>query len=110
MLIPKQLNAAGMLARGISAVQTARDCGVSRSTLYRWKAGPAFHAAFMARCQELEAALAREFQALAFSDRQRFISSVRAVNEGVRAAVPSRETQPAPAACADNTGIAQCAR
>ena len=78
MLIPAQSRAAGLLARGVSAVQTARECGVSRSTLYRWKAAPGFEALYLARRQELDAAMAQEFQKLAAADRQQFIDNVRA--------------------------------
>ena len=42
MLKLQQIQAAGLLARGYSNVETARRCGIGRGTLYRWKASPEF--------------------------------------------------------------------
>lgn len=44
-LTTKQVQAARLLAEGTTAVQAAERCGVSRSTLERWKNVPEFQAA-----------------------------------------------------------------
>lgn len=64
MLKLQQIQAAGLLARGYSNVETAKRCGIGRGTLYRWKARPEFQAEQASRRREAVAGVYAYLRAL----------------------------------------------
>lgn len=52
-LTPRQSLAAVLLIGGRSVAKTARDMGLARSTVQRWKREPAFIAELARRCEQL---------------------------------------------------------
>jgi len=83
-LSPEQLQAARLLLTGLTHIETAKKCGIARSTLYQWCRSAGFQAYIEERKAELET-----------NFRERLTSLVSSALDWMETVMQSPDTKPA---------------